>query len=253
MIAQYTQAAMVAENQRLAAPASVDSLPTSAMQEDHVSMGWSAARKLRSALENLTGILAIELVAAARDRLRRIDGLHVSEASDPTKLVIGLAGTGADGFQVEADLLAEGVRLEMADRDTLVPIVTIADTAAAVDTLVSSIERSVAARRSAARPIAASSVWSLQAITALSPRDAFFAPRERVPAERAVGRIAAETAAPYPPGIPALAPGEVVTGEILEALRREARAGTRVAYCSDPSLDTLLVVAERAAPTERRG
>jgi histidine ammonia-lyase len=66
MIGQYTQAAMVAENRRLAAPASVDSLPTSAMQEDHVSMGWSAARKLRSALENLTGILAVELVVAAR-------------------------------------------------------------------------------------------------------------------------------------------------------------------------------------------
>jgi histidine ammonia-lyase len=66
MIAQYTQAAMVAENRRLAAPASVDSLPTSAMQEDHVSMGWGAARKLRSALGNLAGILAVELVGAAR-------------------------------------------------------------------------------------------------------------------------------------------------------------------------------------------
>jgi histidine ammonia-lyase len=66
MIAQYTQAAMVAENKRLAAPASVDSIPSSAMQEDHVSMGWGAARKLRSALANLRRILAIELVAAAR-------------------------------------------------------------------------------------------------------------------------------------------------------------------------------------------
>ena len=53
MLAQYTQAAMVAENRRLAAPASVDSLPTSAMQEDHVSMGWGAARKLRTSLANL--------------------------------------------------------------------------------------------------------------------------------------------------------------------------------------------------------
>jgi histidine ammonia-lyase len=66
MIAQYTQAGMVAENKRLAAPASVDSIPSSAMQEDHVSMGWGAARKLRSALTNLRRILAIELVAAAR-------------------------------------------------------------------------------------------------------------------------------------------------------------------------------------------
>jgi histidine ammonia-lyase len=66
MIAQYTQAAMVAENRRLASPAGVDSLPTSAMQEDHVSMGWGAARKLRATLDNLGGILAVEAVCAAR-------------------------------------------------------------------------------------------------------------------------------------------------------------------------------------------
>jgi histidine ammonia-lyase len=66
MIAQYTQAAMVSENKRLAVPASVDSIPSSGMQEDHVSMGWSAARKLRTALANLRRILAIELVVAAR-------------------------------------------------------------------------------------------------------------------------------------------------------------------------------------------
>jgi len=66
MLAQYTQAALVAENRRLAAPASVDSLPTSAMQEDHISMGWSAARKLRTSLDNLAAILGVELAAAAR-------------------------------------------------------------------------------------------------------------------------------------------------------------------------------------------
>ncbi|TMK71575.1 MAG: histidine ammonia-lyase [Actinobacteria bacterium] len=76
MIAHYTQAAMVAENRRLAAPASVDSLPTSAMQEDHVSMGWSAARKLRVALSNLAGILAVELVASAR-------GLELRQPLEP--------------------------------------------------------------------------------------------------------------------------------------------------------------------------
>jgi histidine ammonia-lyase len=66
MLAHYAQAAMVAENRRLAAPAGVDSLPTSAMQEDHVSMGWGAARKLRTAVANLARILAVELVCAAR-------------------------------------------------------------------------------------------------------------------------------------------------------------------------------------------
>ncbi|WP_084535376.1 histidine ammonia-lyase [Nocardia yamanashiensis] len=66
MIAQYTQAGTVSELKRLAVPASVDSIPSSAMQEDHVSMGWSAARKLRRAVDGLTTVLAIELLTAAR-------------------------------------------------------------------------------------------------------------------------------------------------------------------------------------------
>jgi histidine ammonia-lyase len=66
MIAQYTQASIVSELKRLAVPASVDSIPSSAMQEDHVSMGWSAARKLRRAAEGLARVLAVELVTAAR-------------------------------------------------------------------------------------------------------------------------------------------------------------------------------------------
>jgi histidine ammonia-lyase len=82
MIAQYTQAAMVAENRRLAAPASVDSLPTSAMQEDHVSMGWGAARKLRATIANLRRILAVELTCAAR-------GIELRAPLEPAR------GTGA--------------------------------------------------------------------------------------------------------------------------------------------------------------
>jgi histidine ammonia-lyase len=82
MLAQYTQAAMVAENRRLAVPASADTLPTSAMQEDHVSMAWGAARKLRTAVANLRRILAVELVAAAR-------GLDLRTPLEPA------AGTGA--------------------------------------------------------------------------------------------------------------------------------------------------------------
>ncbi len=66
MIAQYTQAGIVSELKRLANPASVDSIPSSAMQEDHVSMGWSAARKLRRAIDGLSRVVAIELLTAAR-------------------------------------------------------------------------------------------------------------------------------------------------------------------------------------------
>jgi histidine ammonia-lyase len=66
MIAQYTQAGLVSENKRLSVPASVDSIPSSAMQEDHVSMGWHAGRKLRKVVDNLRRVIAIELVTAGR-------------------------------------------------------------------------------------------------------------------------------------------------------------------------------------------
>ncbi len=99
MIAHYTQAAMVAENRRLAAPASVDSIPTSAMQEDHVSMGWGAARKLRVVLDNLTRIIAVELATASRAAALRAP-LPSSAPLAAVRLVVDAAtgGPGADRF-----------------------------------------------------------------------------------------------------------------------------------------------------------
>jgi histidine ammonia-lyase len=82
MIAQYTQASIVSEMKRLAVPASVDSIPSSAMQEDHVSMGWNAARKLRRSIDGLGRVLAIELMTAAR-------------ALDLRKPLSAAAGTGS--------------------------------------------------------------------------------------------------------------------------------------------------------------
>ncbi|NMR31433.1 histidine ammonia-lyase [Arthrobacter sp. SF27] len=99
MIAQYTQAGLVSENKRLAAPASVDSIPSSAMQEDHVSMGWHAARKLRTAVGNLRRVLAIELVAAARGIELRAP-LQPGPATGAALAVLRerVAGTGPDRF-----------------------------------------------------------------------------------------------------------------------------------------------------------
>jgi histidine ammonia-lyase len=91
MIAQYTQAAVVSELKRLAVPASVDSIPSSAMQEDHVSMGWSAARKLRRALDGLTLVLAIELLTAAR----ALDLRSPLEAGPATAAVVAGLRAGA--------------------------------------------------------------------------------------------------------------------------------------------------------------
>jgi histidine ammonia-lyase len=96
MIAQYTQAAMVSEMKRLAVPASVDSIPSSAMQEDHVSMGWSAARKLRRSVDALTRVVAIELVAASRGLQLRAP-LEPSPASSAVIAALAEAGNVAPG------------------------------------------------------------------------------------------------------------------------------------------------------------
>jgi histidine ammonia-lyase len=118
MLAHYTQAAMVAENRRLAVPASTDSLPTSAMQEDHVSMGWAAARKLRTVVANLGRILAVELTCAARAldlRAPLAPAAGTTAARDAVRALV--AGPGPDRFlapelaEVEA-LVAKGAVLD---------------------------------------------------------------------------------------------------------------------------------------------
>lgn len=100
MIAQYTAAGLVSELKRLAAPASVDSIPSSAMQEDHVSMGWHAARKLRRAIDALTRVLGIEVLTAARAIDLR-SPLTPSPASGAVRDLLrerGISGPGPDTF-----------------------------------------------------------------------------------------------------------------------------------------------------------
>jgi histidine ammonia-lyase len=98
MIAQYTQAAIVSEMKRLANPASVDSIPSSAMQEDHVSMGWASARKLRRSVDGLTRVLAIEVLTAARalDLRRPLSPSPATEAVVSLLRSSGIQGPGPD-------------------------------------------------------------------------------------------------------------------------------------------------------------
>jgi len=124
MIAQYTQAAIVSELKRLAAPASVDSIPSSAMQEDHVSMGWSAARKLRRSVDGLTRVLAIELLTGARALDLRAP---LAPAPATAAVVAGLretaGGPGPDRFlapEIDAavDYVASGAAVRAAEAVT---------------------------------------------------------------------------------------------------------------------------------------
>jgi arginine decarboxylase len=196
--------------------------------------------------EELLGAL-LRRVARARAHLRAVDGLRVLDTGDPTKLVLLLAGTGASGNEIERDLVAAGLPVEMADQDTLVPILTIADDDSGVDRLVAAIVAAVERRRGPARAVRTAVQWGPPPPAAISPREAYFRPHSTVDAATAVGRISAEVVAPYPPGVPVLVPGEVVTAEVLEALRSARASGTRIAYAADPTLATLQVVGAAAS------
>jgi len=199
--------------------------------------------------ERLLGHL-LEIVAHARKRLREVPGVvlldDVVDAGvglDRAKLAINISGTGASGLVLEDDLVAAGTPVELADRDTIVPVITMNDDLEAVDRFVNALVASIERRRGAPRKVAPSLSWTVEPEVALSPRDAYFAPHETVPAERAIGRVSAELVAPYPPGIPVLAPGERITGEAIEGLRQALAEGTQVRYAADRTLRTFQVVA----------
>ena len=112
MIAQYTAAGIVSELKRLAVPASVDSIPSSAMQEDHVSMGWHAARKLGTAIDGLTRVLAIEVMTAARALdLRAPLAAGPATAAVRDRVRRDVEGPGSDRFLApEIEHVVEAVR-----------------------------------------------------------------------------------------------------------------------------------------------
>jgi arginine decarboxylase len=206
-----------------------------------------AARALMAAHGERLCSRLIQGVATARKQLRGVQGVDVLDGPgvEPTKLVVLLAGAGANGNRVEDDLIAAGMMVEMGDRDSVVPIPTIADDeehiARFTEALIASIERH---RGSPRHPVSAAS-WTVEPQTVLAPREAFFALNETVPARAAVGRVSAELIAPYPPGVPVLAPGELITAAAIDALLAIAADGGRIAYAADPSLSTFQVIAER--------
>jgi lysine decarboxylase len=192
----------------------------------------------------------LAIVATARQHLRRIPGVLVPGPEDfppgrfdPAKLVVVLAASGASGIDVERDLIGAGLPVEMADQDTVVPIVTVADTEQTVARLIDALTAAIVRHAGQPRPVMSGVQWGAMAVAAMTPRDAFFADHATVDAAAAAGRVCAEVVAPYPPGVPVLVPGEVVTAEVMRSLRAMRAAGTRLAYAADPTLQTLQVVA----------
>jgi len=242
----WSQAALVLARTERLDPARLDAGVEATATTSPAGAVLASIDAARALLERDGERLLGEAVAATRDareRLRRVAGLLVLDGSgvDPLKLTLVLGGTGADGNAVEQDLLAAGLPVESADRDVLVAMVSLADTRSALDLLVTAVAGSVERHRREPRGVVAPAVYRVESVTAMPPRQAFFAEAETVHVDRAVGRVSAELVAPYPPGIPVLAPGEEITAAALEALDHARAAGVRIAYAADPTLGTVRV------------
>lgn len=146
-----------------------------------------------------------------------------------------------DGAVIGEQLFRLGHGPEAADHDTLVFTVTVADEPEWVVDFAEMLATLLDNERAERRPPSQSSVWRIEPDVVLTPRDAFLRGRRRVPIREAVGEVSAEQFCPYPPGVPLLAPGERVTKDSLDAIRAASRF-CRIAYCSDPSLETMLIV-----------
>ncbi|MEW2286117.1 ornithine decarboxylase [Streptomyces sp. NPDC047841] len=215
--------------------------------------GWR-----RQMVEHGHDLLDVALHRAERVRalLRELPGLKVMGGEviekglaaefDPLKLVVDVRDLGISGMQA-AEWLRANRHIDVGGSDTcrISASITHADDEETekllVDSVRSLVERADSIERRPAVHLPEPGVLELE--QAALPRDAFFGPAEQVPAERAVGRIAAETISPYPPGVPVVAPGEVITAEVLDYLRSGVAHGFLIPDAADSSLETLRVVA----------
>jgi lysine decarboxylase len=149
---------------------------------------------------------------------------------------------GISGVDVEKELQQANIRVEMADRDTIVFLATLADNADDFSDLANALVPILKSLQGSPRPTQTSLSWSIVPTVAVSMRDAYFADTEFVSANQAIGRISADLIAPYPPGVAVVAPGEDLTEAIVNGLSATQKAGVRIAYASDATLATYRVI-----------
>lgn len=198
---------------------------------------------------------ALELAHDVRQRIDALADVEVLEEAllgaqashdlDRLQVLIDVSGTGTSGYQAR-DWLREHRRLDvgLADHRRILATLSAADDQASADRLLEALHawRSAARSFPAPQPIRLPSPDELQLETVLLPRDAFFGETEMVPASEAAGRIAAEQITPYPPGVPAVVPGERLDTAVIDYLRSGLAAGMVLPDAADPDLERFRVV-----------
>jgi arginine/lysine/ornithine decarboxylase len=200
---------------------------------------------------------ALDLAADLREELGRITDLQVldgellgAEASndlDRLQVLMDVSATGTTGYQA-ADWLRGHCQIDvgMSDHRRILATLSFADGKDTTDRLIDALWswRGAAENFDRPQPMRLPAPKDIELAAVMLPRDAFFAPAQQVPADRVHGRIAAEQITPYPPGIPAVVPGERLTDAVIAYLRSGIAAGMNVPDPADRSLSTFRVVAQ---------
>jgi arginine decarboxylase len=202
----------------------------------------------------------LALAAKAREKIAHIDGFSVLEASetvtsgffdiDRTRLTVNVSQLGITGYEADEILHQElGVTVELPLSNHLTSIISLGNSNQDIERLIDAFTV-LSARyyfsqttRSPKHQLSDLAFPSTQ--TALSPRDAFFASKETVKLNDCIGRISAETICPYPPGIPVIILGEIISSEAVEYLKTISALGGVLTGCSDSSLETIKVIINR--------
>ena len=196
-----------------------------------------AAEELRRSINEIEGLWAFgaEYMGA--------DGMA---ALDPLKITVQVTGLGLSGFAAEEELRRRNVACELADARNVLFLLSYADGQRETARILAALRLMAEEHAPMCTSRGAASFLALPPIpeTALAPRDAYFARSEHVDVGTAEGRTAAETIVFYPPGIPVLAPGDVIDGATLAYLRAMKAVGARVVGAADASLGTLTVIAK---------
>jgi arginine/lysine/ornithine decarboxylase len=197
---------------------------------------------------------ALALAADARERIAAVPGMHVlhdellgAEAShelDELKIYIDTSELGISGYQAADWLRAHrSVDVGLSDHRRFEAQLTFADSARTVDVLVDAVAALAAADLPAAPQVSLPAPETLEIEAVVRPRDAFFSRYRDVPVQDAVGAVCAEQITPYPPGVPALLPGERITEDVVQYLVSGVKAGMVLPDPADPGLDTIRVMA----------
>ncbi|PWI59026.1 arginine decarboxylase [Sulfoacidibacillus thermotolerans] len=198
---------------------------------------------------------AIAMAQSARRRLNEIPGIYcfgeeilassATFALDPLKLTIRVAEIGLSGYEVEVILREKyNIEVELSDLYNVLCVISFGDTEENIAALISAIAE-IANRELLQHHHKIQIVVPSTPVLAMSPREAFYAETEVVQLRDAIGRIIADVIKVYPPGIPILLPGEIVTADNVEFIEENLRAGLPVQGPDDPTIETVRVVKER--------